>query len=105
MLRFSGVRRLGADPFFRHEASTMGNRSRHAGTDHTGQYSDHFQAASQYQAAAHHHLQAAHHQEHGQHEAAMKHAEAARRHGDMGHEASARAAKANLTAHADANTD
>lgn len=57
-----------------------------AGTDHTGQYSDHFQAAAQYQAAAHHHLQAAHHDEHGQHEKAMKHAEAARRHGAMGHQ-------------------
>lgn len=63
----------------------MGDKSQHSGTDHSGQYSSHFQAAAQYQAAAHHHLQAAHHDEHGQHEAAMKHAEAARRHGSMGH--------------------
>lgn len=64
----------------------MSNKHGHSGTDHSGQYSAHFQAAAQYQAAAHHHLQAAHHDEHGQHEKAMKHAEAARRHGAMGHQ-------------------
>ncbi len=75
--------------------------SKHGGTDHSGQYSDHFLAAAQYQAAAHHHLQAAHHEEHGQHEKAKKHAEAARKHGSMGHQFSHRPVKGEPDANAE----
>ncbi len=63
----------------------MGEKHRQASTDHSGQYSAHFQAAAQYQAAAHHHLQAAHYDDVGQHADAIRHAEKAMRHGAAGH--------------------